>query len=79
MPAKLPADSIHYGGVGARGWPLAVDLYITENGVAFEDRSEADGRVLGPRRVAFSEQHLQQAAGGIVADVPLRFTLVELP
>ena len=47
-------------------------LYVTENGAAYPDQIGADGRVDDPSRVAYLKTHFTEAAGAIVAGVPLR-------
>ncbi len=49
----------------------AVPLYITENGAAFEDVVDADGRVEDLDRVAYLAAHLDACAEAVVAGVPL--------
>lgn len=48
------------------------EIYITENGAAFDDRVESDGRVRDERRIAYLEGHFQAAGRAIQAGVPLR-------
>ena len=47
-------------------------LYVTENGAAFADAPGPDGAVHDPRRVAYLEAHVEQAARAVAAGVPLR-------
>ena len=47
-------------------------LYVTENGAAFADVPGPDGAVHDPRRVAYLEAHVEQAAHAVAAGVPLR-------
>src|SRR5437764_5334086 len=47
-------------------------LYVTENGAAFADEVGPDGAVHDPRRVAYLEAHVEQAARAIAAGGPLR-------
>lgn len=47
-------------------------LYVTENGAAFADEPGPDGAVRDPRRVAYLEAHVEQAARAIDAGVPLK-------
>ena len=47
-------------------------LYVTENGAAFADVPGPDGAVHDPRRVAYLEAHVEQAARAVAEGVPLR-------
>jgi beta-glucosidase len=47
------------------------DLYVTENGAAYDD-ALVDGRVDDPARVAFLTRHFEAAAAAIADGVPLR-------
>lgn len=47
-------------------------LYVTENGAAFDDVLEADGRVRDPRRVAYLREHFKAAQRAIADGVPLK-------
>ncbi|MCS6843382.1 MAG: GH1 family beta-glucosidase [Caldilineales bacterium] len=47
-------------------------LYITENGAAYPDVVDAEGRVRDPKRVAYLRSHLVQAHRAIADGVPLR-------
>ncbi len=47
-------------------------LYITENGCAYPDRPEADGRVADPLRIRYIEQHLVRCHQAIARGVRLR-------
>ncbi len=49
----------------------SLPLYITESGVAFNDRLEA-GAVRDPERIAYLDRHFEQAARAIAAGVDLR-------
>jgi len=46
--------------------------YITENGAAYDDHLGPDGMVDDPRRIAYLQAHLVQAARAIADGVPLR-------
>ena len=45
--------------------------FITENGAAYEDQVEDDGRVVDPERIAYLKAHLLAASQAIDAGVPL--------
>src|SRR5439155_25471029 len=47
-------------------------MYVTENGAAFDDAVEADGRVVDERRIAFLQDHFAAAADALEAGAPLR-------
>ena len=47
-------------------------LYVTENGAAYDDPPEADGRVADRLRVDYLHDHLLAAREAIAAGVPLR-------
>ncbi len=47
-------------------------VYITENGAAFEDVPDADGRVEDDRRVAYLDSHLRAVHAAIEAGVDVR-------
>lgn len=49
-----------------------IDLYVTENGCAFEDTLTADGRVHDHERRDYYEAHLRAAREAVDAGVPLR-------
>ncbi|RKS09934.1 broad-specificity cellobiase [Nocardiopsis sp. Huas11] len=49
-----------------------IDLYVTENGCAFEDTVSEDGAVHDPDRLAYYEGHLRAAREAIHAGIPLR-------
>ncbi|HYT26632.1 MAG TPA: GH1 family beta-glucosidase [Actinomycetota bacterium] len=51
---------------------VAPALYVTENGAAFADQADPDGRVRDPRRVAYLDAHFRAAARAIAEGVPLR-------
>jgi beta-glucosidase len=46
-------------------------LYITENGAAYDDPVEADGRIPDSRRIAYLREHLLAVRRAIAAGVPL--------
>ncbi len=48
------------------------DLYITENGAAFEDEVPAVGSIVDLDRARYMIAHLEQAARAIQADIPLK-------
>jgi beta-glucosidase len=48
------------------------NLYLTENGCAYNDRLSEDGQVHDPERIAYLEQHLAQVARALEAGVPVR-------
>ncbi len=48
------------------------ELYVTENGVALEDRLEAGGTVHDPERIAYLEDHIGAVARVLSAGAPLR-------
>jgi beta-glucosidase len=47
-------------------------IYVTENGAAFEDAPDAEGRVDDPGRVDYFAQHLRACHQAISEGVPLR-------
>lgn len=49
-----------------------IDLYITENGAAFDDPEPTNGVVEDPRRVAFLRGYLAAAEAAIAQGVPLK-------
>lgn len=49
-----------------------IDLYVTENGCAFEDTLTEDGRVNDSDRVDYYESHLRAAKEALAAGAPLR-------
>jgi beta-glucosidase len=49
-----------------------IDLYITENGCAYEDVLSADGQVHDPKRVAYLRSHFAAAHSAIQSGVPLK-------
>jgi beta-glucosidase len=50
----------------------ALPLYVTENGAAFEDKVESDGRIHDDRRVTYLDQHLRACRRAADAGVPIR-------
>jgi beta-glucosidase len=46
-------------------------IYVTENGAAYDDPRQADGRIRDPRRIAYLQGHLLAARKAIDAGVPL--------
>jgi beta-glucosidase len=46
-------------------------IYVTENGAAFSDRPDGEGRVIDHRRVAFLRDHIRAAHQAIECGVPL--------
>jgi beta-glucosidase len=50
----------------------APPLYVTENGAAFADVVDADGRVRDPQRVEYLDGHFRAAARAIADGVDLR-------
>jgi beta-glucosidase len=46
-------------------------IYVTENGVAFDDEPEPSGRVIDERRIEYLRAHLEAAHDAIAAGVPL--------
>lgn len=46
--------------------------YITENGAAYSDQVEQDGRVNDPQRIAFLRDHLLAAGRALAEGVPLK-------
>jgi beta-glucosidase len=49
-----------------------IPLYITENGAAFEDGEEVDGRVEDPARVEYLRGHVAAVRRAIAAGVDVR-------
>ncbi|WP_028648990.1 GH1 family beta-glucosidase [Nocardiopsis sp. CNT312] len=49
-----------------------IDLYVTENGCAFEDSVADDGGVHDPDRIDYYESHLRAALEAVRAGIPLR-------
>jgi beta-glucosidase len=54
-----------------REWPSCPPLYVTENGVAYDD-PVVDGAVDDARRVAYLAAHFREAAGALADGVDLR-------
>lgn len=55
----------------AGNWP-ETDLYITENGAAYEDVPDQDGRIRDSGRIAYLRDHIAAAARAVIAGIPLR-------
>ncbi|HZU15278.1 MAG TPA: GH1 family beta-glucosidase [Candidatus Dormibacteraeota bacterium] len=53
-----------------RRWAPAV--YVTENGAAFHDYVDPEGRVQDPERISYLASHLEAVAGAIARGVPVR-------
>ncbi|MFC7330640.1 GH1 family beta-glucosidase [Marinactinospora rubrisoli] len=49
-----------------------LELYVTENGAAYDDEVAADGAVHDPQRIGYLDQHLRAAHRAIADGVPLR-------
>jgi beta-glucosidase len=47
-------------------------LYLTENGAAFEDRVDPDGRIRDPRRQAYLRRHIVEMQRTMQAGVDVR-------
>jgi beta-glucosidase len=47
-------------------------IYLTENGVAYADGPDADGRITDTRRIEFMRDHLESAHRAIADGIPLR-------
>jgi beta-glucosidase len=47
-------------------------LYVTENGAAFDDALDAEGRVDDRDRIAYLEQYLGSVARAVAEGVPVR-------
>ena len=54
-----------------RDYPIS-NLYVTENGCAYEDHLEVDGRVHDEKRVAYLRQYISAAHAAIQQGAPLR-------
>lgn len=48
------------------------DLYITENGVAYDDGPDASGRIADQRRINYLQTHLKSVANAISQGSPVR-------
>jgi len=48
------------------------EVYVTENGAAYADERDPDGRVHDPQRVSFLERHIEAARRAVEDGVPLR-------
>ncbi len=53
-------------------YPTLPPLYVTENGVAFDDVVSADGRVHDPERTAYVHQHVQAISEAIEQGADVR-------
>jgi beta-glucosidase len=49
-----------------------IPLYVTENGAAFDDAIDPDGRVDDPERIRYLDEHLHACHQAIASGVPLR-------
>lgn len=47
-------------------------IYITENGVAFNDKLEIDGRVHDKNRISFLQKHIKVIEESILEGIPVR-------
>jgi beta-glucosidase len=52
--------------------PAGTELYVTENGAAFDDRPDADGAVHDTARAAYLHDHLGAVLDAVDAGVPVR-------
>jgi beta-glucosidase len=50
----------------------SIPLYVTENGAAFEDVLDSDGRIRDSRRVGYLDAHLRACRAAADAGVPVR-------
>jgi beta-glucosidase len=48
-----------------------IELWVTENGAAYHDKPDADGRVHDPARIRYLDQHLSAALDARDQGVPL--------
>jgi beta-glucosidase len=55
----------------ARRWPVKA-LYVTENGAAFDDRPEADGRIRDRERIDYIRGHVDACRRGIAEGIPIK-------
>jgi beta-glucosidase len=55
----------------ADGWPVKA-LYVTENGAAYEDIEDADGRIRDGQRIAYYQGHVAAIERAVAAGVPLK-------
>ncbi len=84
-PAEPPLTAMGWpiapGGLGdllvrlSRDYP-GTPLVVTENGAAFDDVPDADGRVRDPARIAYLDGHLRAAHAALAAGADLRGYLV---
>jgi beta-glucosidase len=49
-----------------------LNIYVTENGAAYDDKPETDGQVIDPDRIAYVHQHLKAVHGAIDAGANVR-------
>ncbi|MFI5955456.1 GH1 family beta-glucosidase [Cryptosporangium sp. NPDC051539] len=56
----------------ARYGPALPPVYITENGAAYDDRPDADGRVQDDDRIAYLDAHLRAVHAAMAAGVDVR-------
>jgi beta-glucosidase len=57
-------------------YPNVPPMMITENGAAFDDPVEGDGRIADDRRIAYLHDHLQAVADAVADGVDVRGYLV---
>jgi beta-glucosidase len=55
----------------ARRWPVKA-LYVTENGAAFPDRPEADGRIRDRDRIDYIRAHVGACRRAVAEGIPLK-------
>lgn len=48
------------------------EIYITENGAAYDDPIDSAGRIADTRRINYLREHLRAAQGAIQSGVPLK-------
>ncbi len=53
------------------GYEAVKKIYVTENGAAFADKVEADGRVHDPKRIAFLQAYIEQVLRAKNEGVPV--------
>lgn len=54
-----------------RDWPAIEQIFITENGAAFDDVVASDGSVDDPERTAFIAAHIEMVGAALDAGVPV--------
>ncbi len=83
---SLPVEGAEYTAMGWEVYPRGIydvlvrlhreyavpQIYIVENGAAFPDTVEEDGRVLDPRRINYLREHLLQVHAALAEGVPLK-------